>query len=70
MTQPKITNQHVNILLEQYVFEVAARFIDQASPEDQTRLINLLNTIEKSSRTTNSTSENSQEMGTNHRINP
>ena len=67
MTQSKNT---LNTLLEQYVFEVAARFIDQASPEDQTRLINLLNTIEKSSRITNSPTENSKEMGSNRRMSP
>ncbi|GAB4035962.1 hypothetical protein [Spirosoma jeollabukense] len=66
MTQSK---KNVNILLEQYVFEVAARFIDEASPEDQTRLMNLLNTIEKSSRITNSQLESSKEMGANRRPN-
>lgn len=66
MTQSK---DNVNSLLEQYVFEVAARFIDEASPEDQNRLINLLNTIEKSSRTANSLPESSKEMGAKRRTN-
>lgn len=50
MTQSKI---NITTLLEQYVFEVAAGFIDEASPEDQTRLINLFNSIEKSPRINN-----------------
>lgn len=39
--------QSFNSLLELYVFNVATNFIESASPEDQDRLVNLLNTIDK-----------------------
>ncbi|SFD06266.1 hypothetical protein SAMN05216167_103170 [Spirosoma endophyticum] len=39
--------QSFHALLELYVFNVATNFIESASPEDQNRLVNLLNTIDK-----------------------
>ncbi len=39
--------QSFSSLLELYVFNVASNFIESASPEDQDRLVNLLNTIDK-----------------------
>ena len=41
--------QPFNTVLEQYVFKVAATFIELASPDDQTRLINLVSKIDTSS---------------------
>ncbi|SFE92894.1 hypothetical protein [Spirosoma endophyticum] len=40
-------------LLEQYVFCVAAQFIGMATKEEQASLINLFNTIDKSSASGN-----------------
>jgi hypothetical protein len=37
--------QSVNSLLENYVLQIAAEYIDMISPEDQTRLMNLVNDI-------------------------
>ena len=41
------STQSFSNLLEQYVFSVAATFIDQVSHEEQTILINLINRIDK-----------------------
>ncbi|MBD2754981.1 hypothetical protein [Spirosoma validum] len=40
-------NNSLPDLLERYVFAVAARFVESTSPADQTRLINLYNSIGK-----------------------
>jgi len=43
------TSQSFERILEQYVFDVAAKFIGSVPNEDQDRLINLVNTIDKQS---------------------